>query len=118
MRSPVNRAPTVGGLSNRCVPGWSDGSAWVPDTSQAADRVTVTAREPAWSESSQNMEWPLATSAPPTCQPDGSPGTHGTSAADGTAWAARIVACPVPHSGGYEPMFPAGKNAVPATQTA
>src|SRR6185437_8719702 len=47
MRSPVNRVPPAGGRSNRCVPGRSEGSGWLPATSQAADRVTVTARGPA-----------------------------------------------------------------------
>src|SRR2546429_8776375 len=108
MRSPVNRVPPAGGRSNRWVPGWSEGSGWSPVTSQAADRVTVTARGPAWSESSQNTERPLATSAPPTCQPGGRSATHGTSAADGTAWAARIVGCPWPHIGGGAPLVFAG----------
>ena len=38
-------------------------------------------------------------SAPPTCQPAGSAEMQGTSAAEGTAWAARIIGWPVPHCG-------------------
>jgi DNA-binding CsgD family transcriptional regulator len=64
--------------------------------SQAADRVTVTAWSPAWSEFSQNRACPLAISAPPTCQPEGSAAMQGTIAADGTAWAARITEGLVP----------------------
>ena len=44
--------------------------------------------------------------------PTGGSATHGTSAADGTAWAARIVGCRSPHGGAYAPMFSAGENAL------
>ena len=52
-------------------------------------------------------------SAPLARQPGGSAATQGSSAAEGTAWAARIIEWPVPHSGAYAPMFSAGKNALP-----
>ena len=43
---------------------------------------------------------------------------QGSCAADGTAWAARIIEGPVPHSGGCTPMFSAGVKALPLTFTA
>ena len=67
--------------------------------SQAAVRVTVTARGPARSESSQKLVLPLAMSAPPMLQPDGSAAMQGSRAADGTAWALRIIEWPVPQAG-------------------
>ena len=43
---------------------------------------------------------PLAMSAPPMLQPAGSAAMQGSRAADGTAWALRIIEWPVPQAGG------------------
>ena len=43
---------------------------------------------------------------------------QGTNAADGTAWALRIIEEPVPHSGALAPMSCAGKNALPPAKMA
>jgi hypothetical protein len=70
--------------------------------SQAAVKVTVMAAAPARSESSHRRTFPLEMSVPPILQPDGSAAMQGSLAADGTAWAARIIEWPVPHA---EPML-------------
>src|SRR5215475_13238142 len=115
----VNCGRRVSGRSNRWVPGWSEGICWAPEVSQAADKVTVTACGPAWSEFSQNRACPLAISAPPTCQPAGSATMQGTIAAEGTAWAARIIDGPVPQLGALTPrLLGPGMKAVTVTYTA
>ena len=73
--------------------------------SQVAVRVTVTACGPARSESSHILARPLAMSARPILQPEGSAATHGSMAADGTAWALRIIEGPVPQLGGEAPRL-------------
>src|SRR5512132_1557963 len=119
MRRPVNCGRRLSGCSNRRVPGWSEGICWAPEVSQAADRVMVTAWSPAWSELSQNRACPLTISAPPTCQPEGSCAMQGTIAADGTAWAARIIEGLVPQLGGLTPrLLGPGMKAVAVTYAA
>src|SRR5262249_58346728 len=86
--------------STRRRPGRSEGIWWVPAVSQVAVRVTVMAWGPARSESSQRRTLPLAMSAPPMLQPGGSAAMQGSMAADGTAWALRIIEWPVPQTGG------------------
>ena len=55
---------------------------------------------PAWEpESSTKLARPLAMSVPPTLQPAGSAAMQGSRAADGTAWALRIIEWPVPQLG-------------------
>src|SRR5215510_14185099 len=104
----------LSGCSNRRMPGWSDGICWAPEVSHAAVRVTVTACGPARSESSHKLTFPLEMSAPPMLQPDGSAAMQGSMAADGTAWALRIIEWPVPQLGAETPRFWAfGKNALP-----
>src|SRR5438552_226625 len=57
------------------------------------------APDPARSESSRRLTLPLAMSAPPILQPDGSAAMQGSMAADGPAWALRISEWPVPQLG-------------------
>jgi hypothetical protein len=54
------------------MPGWSEGIGGASEVSQAAVRVTVMACGPARSESSHRRTFPLAMSAPPMLQPEGS----------------------------------------------
>ena len=98
IRTSMKRGCRASGRSKRAAPGWSDGTRTAPDVSQAAVSVTVTARGPAWSESSQNTIPPLLTSAALAVHPDGSAAMHGSVADDGTACADRIMAWPVPSS--------------------
>ena len=104
-------AARLSGRSNRRMPGWSEGICWAPEVSQAAVRVTVMACGPARSESSQRRAFPLEMSAPPMLQPDGSAAMQGSIAAEGTAWALRIIEWPVPQLGAAAPRFPTGKKA-------
>src|ERR1700745_528486 len=91
IRTSVNRGCRFNGRSNRTTPGWWEGIRWAPEVSQVAVRVTVTARPPARSESSQNSARPLLMLAPLAGQPDGSAAMHGSLAADGTACADKIM---------------------------
>src|SRR5690242_11799359 len=91
IRVSVNRGCRLSGRSKRSAPGWSDGIRTALEVSQAAVRLMVTARGPAWSEFSQNTDRPLAMSAPSTVQPDGRAATHGSSRDDGTACADKIM---------------------------
>src|SRR5215471_18907800 len=84
---------------------------WDLDVVQVLVRVMVTARWPAWSEFSQNCARPLEMLAPPAVQPDGSSAMHGSTAAEGTAWADKIMERPVPQDGGVDPRFDGGRNA-------
>ena len=93
------------------MPGWSEGICWAPVVSQVAVRVMVMAPVPARSESSDRLTFPLAMSAPPILQPDGSAARQGSMAADGTAWAARIIEWPVPQRGAETPRLPTGTTA-------
>src|SRR5262245_54271874 len=60
---------------------------------------------PARSESSHRRAFPLEMSVPPVLQPEGSAVMQGSMAADGTAWALRIIEGPVPQVGGETPRF-------------
>src|SRR6516162_2590723 len=91
LRTSMKRGSSASGRSKRAAPGWSDGTRAALDVSQAAVSVIVTACGPARSESSQNVIRPLLTWAMPAVQPDGSAATHGSSADDGTACAAKII---------------------------
>src|SRR6516165_10564112 len=98
IRTSMKRGCRASGRSKRAAPGWSDGTRTAPDVSQAAVSVTVTARGPAWSESSQNTILPLLTSAALAVHPDGSAAMHGSMADEGTAWAVTIIELPWPHA--------------------
>ena len=98
------------------MPGWSDGICWAPEVSQVAVRVTVMAPGPARSESSHRLTFPLEMSAPPMLQPDGSAAMQGSMAADGTAWALRIIEWPVPQLGAEAPRFPTGTDGLHADE--
>src|SRR5690348_11784414 len=93
------------------MPGWSEGICWAPVVSQAAVRVTGMAAGPARSDSSHRRTFPLVMSAPPTLQPEGSAARQGSLAADGTAWAARIIEWPVQQLGAETPRFATGATA-------
>src|SRR5215468_11812919 len=82
-----------------------------PEVSHLAVRVTVTARFPARSESSQNLAWPFLMSVLSTVQPDGSSAMQISFADEGTACADKIIECPVPQTGGYAPIALAGLKA-------
>src|SRR6266567_7742603 len=101
------------------MPGWSEGIWWAREVSQAAVRVTVMALGPARSESSHRLAFPVEMSAPPMLQPDGSAAMQGSRAADGTAWALRIIEWPVPQLGAETPRFRgAGQQASTVSNTA
>src|SRR5215831_15942359 len=87
----VNCGRRLSGRSKRFAPGLSDGMRCALDVSQVAVSVMVTARWPAWSEFSQKRAWPLAMSAAPAVQPEGSSAIQGSSADEGTACADRIL---------------------------
>ena len=74
------------------------GDPLAPEVSQGAVRVTVTARGPARSESSEKPAFPLAMSVPPIVQPAGSAAMQGSRAVDGPP-APRIIEWPVPQAG-------------------
>src|ERR1700760_2855124 len=100
------------------MPGWSEGIGWAPVVLQVAVRVIVTVAcaasdgprdrfrplcRPAWPEFSTKLACPLAISGSAAVQPDGSAAMQGRKAAEGTAWAARIIVWLVPHSGACTP---------------
>src|SRR3974390_1490501 len=85
------------------MPDWSDGICWAPEVSQAVVKVTVMPAGPARSEFSDTVIFPLVMSPPTMLQPTGSVAMQGSMAADGTAWALRIIAGPVPHLGAVTP---------------
>src|SRR4029077_9726243 len=78
--------------SNRRVPGSSDGISLPTGPGHDLVSVTSTAWEPAWSEASKNRPIPVWTVVTPSVHPEGRDATHGTSVADGTAWAMRTRA--------------------------
>src|SRR5579864_1509382 len=108
IRTSVKRGCKVSGRSKRAAPGWSDGIRSAPDVLQAAVSVMVSAPRPAWSESSRNTAQPLPASAPSAVQPEGSAAMHGSIADDGTACADKIMAWPVPQTGGVDPWLTGG----------
>src|SRR6516164_1363984 len=107
IRVSVNRGCRLSGRSKRCAPAWSDGIRTAPVVSHLAVRLTVTARGPAWSESSQNADRPLVMWAWSTVQPEGSAAMHGSTADDGTACADKIMVGPVPQTGAAVSIFTA-----------
>ena len=76
------------------MPGWSEGICWAPAVSQVAVRVIVTVCSPGWPEFSTKLACPLTISGSAAVQPDGSAAMQGRKAAEGTAWAARIIVWP------------------------
>src|SRR5271169_189420 len=88
------------------MPGWPEGTCRAPEVSQAAVRVTVMAPGPARSEFSHMLVFPLVMSVPAMLQPGGSAVMQGSMAADGTAWALRIIVGPVPQLGALTLRFP------------
>src|SRR5215469_9766332 len=111
IRVSVNRGCRLSGRSKRSAPAWSDGIRTAPEVSHLAVRLTVTARGPAWSESSQNTDRPFVISAPSAVQPEGSAATHGNIADDGTACADKIMVWPVPQAGATATVCIASVNA-------
>src|SRR6266567_7041064 len=97
------------------MPGWSEGICWAPEVSQVAVRVTVMAAGPARSEFSDRLAFPLVMSAPPPMlQPEGSAARQGSMAADGTAWALRIIEWSAAlHVGAAAPRLPTGPTVPP-----
>ena len=92
------------------MPGWSEGIRWAPEVSQVAVRVIVTVCSPAWPEFSAKLAFPLAIWLRAAVQPDGSAAMQGRKAAEGTAWAARIIVWPGPQSGAGEVGTLTGSN--------
>src|ERR1017187_8668121 len=95
------------------MPGWpeGDGICWAPTVSQVAVRVVGTGCSPGCPGCSRKVARPLAISElATTVQPDGSAAMQGRKAAEGTAWAARIIVWPVPQSGACTPGSEVGPS--------